>query len=53
VVVVVVVVVVIVIIIKSHDSSGGIQLGYGLDDSGFESRQGLVIFSSPPCSDRL
>jgi hypothetical protein len=28
-------------------------LGYGLDDREFESREGLEIFSSPPCPDRL
>jgi hypothetical protein len=30
--------------IKSRDASVGIALGYGLDDRGFESRQGLGIF---------
>jgi hypothetical protein len=29
---------------KSRDSSVGIVLGYGLDDWGFDSRQGLGIF---------
>jgi hypothetical protein len=31
----------------------GIALGYGLDDRGFESRQGLEFFSSPPHPNRL
>jgi hypothetical protein len=31
----------------------GIALDYELDDCGFESRQGLGIFSSPPRSDWL
>jgi hypothetical protein len=31
----------------------GIALSYGLDDRGFESRQGLGIFSSTPRPDRL
>jgi hypothetical protein len=30
--------------VKSRDSSVGIALGYGLDDRGFESQQGLGIF---------
>jgi hypothetical protein len=30
--------------VKSRDSSVGIALGYGLDDRGFEFRQGLGIF---------
>jgi hypothetical protein len=30
-----------------------IALSYRLDDQGFEYRQELGIFSSPPCPDRL
>jgi hypothetical protein len=29
---------------RSRDSSSGIALGYGLDDRGFESREGLRLF---------
>jgi hypothetical protein len=29
---------------RSRDASVGIAVGYGLDDDGFESRQGLGIF---------
>jgi hypothetical protein len=37
---------------KSRKLSG-IALGYELDDGGFESEQGLRIFSSPLSPDRL
>jgi hypothetical protein len=30
-----------------------IKLGYGLDDQGFKSWQGLGIFTSPLCPDKL
>jgi hypothetical protein len=36
-----------------RDNSSGIALGYGLDDQGFESRQGLGFFFPPPRPDRL
>jgi hypothetical protein len=37
---------------KFPEELSGIALGYGLNDRGFESRQGLGIFSSPPRPDR-
>jgi hypothetical protein len=38
---------------RSRDSSSGRALGFGQDDRGFESRQGLRIFLSPRLPDRL
>jgi hypothetical protein len=38
---------------KSHGSSVGIVLGYGLDDWGSISSGGWEFFSSPPCPEWL